>query len=86
MKGGWLQKIVTRVVTELLREEIEKLEKKIAQLEKEQATVPHRLDRIEQELNKLSDRMYEADKQAAKIEGLLLAMHLLRESKSSGGE
>lgn len=86
MKVGWLQKIVTRVGAEFLRPEIEALGKKIIQLEKEQATMLHRLGRIEQELNKLNDRMYEADKQAAKIEGFLSAMRLLREGKSSGGE
>ena len=86
MKVGWLQKFVTRMVAELLRADIEEQGKNIIQLEKEQATMLHRLDRIEQELNKLNDRMYEADKQAAKIEGFLLAMRLLREGKSSGGE
>jgi len=47
MKVGWLQKIVTRVGAEFLRPEIEALGKKIIQLEKEQATMLHRLGRIE---------------------------------------
>ncbi len=85
MKVGWLQKIVTRVVTEFLRSEIEEAGKKITQLEKEQATVLHRLDRIEQELNKLSDRMYEADMRASEIKGAMSTLIYLR-GKSSGGE
>ena len=85
MKVGWLQKFVTRMVAELLRADIEEQGKKIVQLEKEQATMLHRLDRIEQELNKLNDRMYETDMRASEIKGTIRTLIYLR-GKSSGGE
>ena len=84
-KLGWIQKLVARAVREILSAELEKLGGKIGEIEKTQATIIYRLERIEADLNKLDARLYEADKQAAKLEGAVTAFRLLAE-KSSRGE